>query len=70
VDTPPKKAEEPRLSYTFDAILEDEKTQNELNQRMRRPGEPGYRAPANNSAVSQRNEEDGHADGRTGSKGT
>jgi len=30
MDTAPKKAEEPRLSYMFDAILEDDESQDKF----------------------------------------
>jgi hypothetical protein len=36
----------PRPSFTFDAIPEDEEMQEELNRRLRKPGEPGYCPPA------------------------
>ena len=38
----PKKTQEPRRSYTFDAIPDDNETQDELNRRLRKPGELGY----------------------------
>jgi hypothetical protein len=53
METTPKKIDEPRLSYTFDAVPEDEETQDELNRRMRKPGEPGYRPPGTKTDVSQ-----------------
>jgi hypothetical protein len=45
VSTTSNKTVEPRKSYTFEAIPEDEETQDELNRRLRKPGEPGYCAP-------------------------
>ena len=44
MNTTPNKTVEPNKSYTFEAIPEDEETQEELNRRLRKPGEPGYRA--------------------------
>ena len=41
----PNKADEPRSMYTADAIPEDDETQEELNRRFRKPGEPGYCPP-------------------------
>jgi hypothetical protein len=42
VNTSPNKTMEPRKSFTFEAIPEDEETQEELNRRLRKPGEAGY----------------------------
>jgi hypothetical protein len=61
METAPKKTEEPRLSYQFDAIPEDEATQDELNRRMRKPGEPGYCPPGKKSTVSHSKEDHGPA---------
>jgi hypothetical protein len=46
MNVPPKKNEDPRQSYTFDAIPEDDERQEELNRVRRKPGEPGYCRPA------------------------
>ena len=53
MDTTPDKSVEPRLSFTFDAIPEDDETQDELNQRLRKPGEPGYCPPAKKGEESK-----------------
>jgi hypothetical protein len=47
----PKESVEPRKSYTFDAIPEDEETQDELNHRLRKPGEPNYDTSSTNGAA-------------------
>jgi hypothetical protein len=38
----PSNTVEPTKSYTFEAVPEDEETQEQLNRRLRKPGEPGY----------------------------
>jgi hypothetical protein len=38
----PKEPEIPRKCYSFEAILEDDATQDELNRLMRKPGDPPY----------------------------
>jgi hypothetical protein len=48
MNTSPNKTVEPRMSYTFDAIPEDDEHQDELNRRLRKPGEPGYCLPTTN----------------------
>ncbi len=48
-----KNTDQPRLCYQFDAIPEDAETQEELNRRMRKPGESGYCPPANATDLSQ-----------------
>jgi hypothetical protein len=52
MNSTPGKAVEPRTSYTFDAIPEDDETQDELNRRLRKPGEPGYCPPAKTGEAS------------------
>jgi hypothetical protein len=42
VNTKPDKTVEPRKSFTFEAVPEDEETQEELNRSLRKPGEPGF----------------------------
>ncbi len=42
----PKKSENAPTAHTFDAIPEDEEKQDELNRRLRKPGEPAYSPPA------------------------
>jgi hypothetical protein len=51
VNTPPNNTTEPRKSYTFEAVPEDEETQDELNRRLRKPGEPGYCSPPKSGEV-------------------
>jgi hypothetical protein len=46
----PKKNDAPRGSYTADAIPEDDERQDELNHRLRKPGEPAPCPPEKNSA--------------------
>ena len=48
MNTTPNKTVEPRKSYTFEAIPEDEETQDELNRRLRKPGAPGCCASSKN----------------------
>jgi len=45
MDSTPQRSEEPRASFTFDAIPEDDERQEELNRTMRKPGEPPYYPP-------------------------
>jgi hypothetical protein len=56
VNPTPDQTREPRKSYTFDAIPEDEETQDELNHRLRKPGEPGYRPPTKNGKAGSSQE--------------
>jgi hypothetical protein len=53
METSPRKPEEPRLSYTFDAVPEDDEAQEDLNRRMHKPGETGYCPPGKKTDVSQ-----------------
>jgi hypothetical protein len=46
----PKKNDAPRASYTVDAIPEDGDRQDELNRRLRKPGEPGHCPPEKKTA--------------------
>jgi hypothetical protein len=68
VETTPKPTEEPRLSYTFDAVPEDEATQDELNRRLRKPGEPGYCPPAKKKDAPQGKDDHAQTDPTTGVK--
>jgi hypothetical protein len=52
VNTTPNETVEPRKSYTFEAVPEDEQTQDALNRRLRKPGEPGYCASPKSGEVS------------------
>jgi hypothetical protein len=67
MNTPTETPEEPRTSYTYDAIPEDEERQEELNRLMRKPGEPPYCPPVKKSetAVPQ----NGSASGEQSSRG-
>jgi hypothetical protein len=38
----PEPVKRPRVAIHVDAVPEDEATQEELNRRLRKPGEPGY----------------------------
>jgi len=51
MNTNPDKTVEPRKSFTFEAIPEDDETQEELNRRLRKPGESGYGSSAKNGAT-------------------
>ena len=51
MNTTPNKTVERRKSFTFEAIPEDEKTQDELNRRLRKPGEPGDCESSKNGAA-------------------
>ncbi len=42
MSTTSNKTLEPRKLDTFQAIPEDEETPDELNRRLRKPGEPGF----------------------------
>jgi hypothetical protein len=37
----------PKDSYTFELPYDNDLDQDELNRRLRKPGEPGYQPPAN-----------------------
>lgn len=52
MSAPLNKSGDPTKSYTFDAIPEDEDTQEALNRRLRKPGEPGYCAPPKDGDAS------------------
>jgi hypothetical protein len=40
--TSEEKPRKERIVIHYDAVPEDEATQEELNRRLRKPGEPGY----------------------------
>jgi hypothetical protein len=50
VNANPKKDDVTRASHTVDAVPEDEQRQDELNRRLRKPGEPGHCPPEKKSA--------------------
>lgn len=61
MDKTPHETVQPRNTYTFEAVPEDAETQEELNRRLRKPGEPGYHAPRNSAEPSNARPADGAA---------
>lgn len=55
MNTTPNKIIEPRKSYSFEATPEDEETQDELNRRLRKPGECGQSEIANGREAGELN---------------
>lgn len=53
VNATPNQPEGQRPVYAFDAIPEDEATQEEPNRRLRKPGEPGYCPPSEKAVPAE-----------------